>query len=69
MLLLEYKKHGSEVLKCYCKIIEKNDHYLFIDYPIEEKTRKTCYFRKGTIFFVAHIGRDQSVYQFRTELV
>ena len=69
MLLLEYKKHGSEVLKCYCKIIEKNDHYLFIDYPIEEKTRKTCYFRKGTNFSAIFIGKDQSVYQFRTELV
>jgi c-di-GMP-binding flagellar brake protein YcgR len=70
MLHLEYKKQGvSEILRYYCKIIEKNDHYLFIDYPVNERTRKTGFFHKGTHFLAMYIGKDQSVYQFRTELV
>jgi len=70
LIYLEYKKDGiSEALKFYCKIIEKNDHYLFIDYPIEEKKKKTHFFRKGTNFVATFIGKDQSVYQFSTELV
>src|SRR5690625_1308164 len=70
MIHLEYKQHNiSETMKYYCKIIEKNDDYLFIDYPINDKTKKTSFFRNGTNFSVTYIGKDQSVYKFRTELV
>ncbi|WP_164218986.1 flagellar brake domain-containing protein [Virgibacillus sp. YIM 98842] len=70
LLQLEYKMDGvSEVLKYYCKIIDRNDRYLFIDYPVNEKTKKTELLPKGAHFFAAYIGKDQSVYRFRTELV
>ncbi len=70
LLQLEYKKDGvSEVLKYYCKIIERNEQYLFIDCPVNEKTKKTERFHKGAQFFAAYIGKDQSVYRFRTEVV
>jgi c-di-GMP-binding flagellar brake protein YcgR len=54
--------------KYRCKIIDKNDKYLFIDYPVDVKTKKTAFFNKGTVFDVFFIGEDEVVYHFRSRL-
>lgn len=45
MLQLEHKQDEiSEFVTYSCKIAEKNKHYLFMDYPVNEITRKTEFF-------------------------
>lgn len=55
--------------KYRCKIIEKNEHYLFIDYPVNEKTKRTSILPKGTYMQSSYIGNDQSVYSFTTKVI
>lgn len=54
--------------KYRCKIIDKNDKYLFIDYPVDVKTKKTAFFNKDTLFDVFFIGEDEVVHHFRSRL-
>ncbi len=68
MLNLELKESGK-IYTYYCKIIEKNDKYLIIDYPIDEKTKKTRMLPKRKLFKVNFVGKDQVVYQFTSEIV
>ncbi|MDO6450704.1 flagellar brake domain-containing protein [Oceanobacillus profundus] len=68
LLNLELKESGKQYTY-YCKIIEKNDNYLIIDYPIDEKTRKTKILPKRRLFKVKFVGKDQVVYQFTSEIV
>lgn len=70
MLNLELRKAGiKEPIKYHCKVVEKNENYLFIDYPIEMKSKKTAFIPKGTILEVTYKGDDQTIYYFRTEIV
>ncbi|MEC5422445.1 flagellar brake domain-containing protein [Virgibacillus sp. C22-A2] len=68
LLTLEFKK-AQQTIKYRCKVIEKNEKYLFIDYPIDTETKKTAYLSKGTKLSATYIGNDQSIYNFRTEIV
>lgn len=70
LLTMETKQpKNKEKEKYRCKIIEKNENYLFIDYPIEVKSSKTGFFQKGTSFSASYVGKDQSVYSFHTKVV
>ncbi|TQS74429.1 hypothetical protein DX933_10790 [Ornithinibacillus gellani] len=48
------------------KIIEKNEQYIFIDYPFDELSKRTNYFPRHARFIVTYIDKDQSIYQFKT---
>lgn len=69
LLTLEYKKSGQDLEEYHCKIIDKNEQYLIIDYPIHKKTKKTAFFPVGTFFSASYLGDDKAVYQFRTNIV
>ncbi|WP_099158376.1 flagellar brake protein [Virgibacillus ndiopensis] len=70
LLMLEVTQTDKNDLQKYrCKVIEKNEHYLFIDYPVNEQTKKTSYLPKGTYIAVTYVGSDQSVYSFHTQIV
>lgn len=70
LLNLELKQIQTDEVKKYrCKIVEKNEDYLFIDYPIDIKTNKTAFLYKGTHLSAEYVGKDQSVYKFQTEIV
>ncbi|SDQ54079.1 flagellar brake protein [Virgibacillus salinus] len=70
LLNLELKQDQTgEVLKYRCKVVEKNEDYLYIDYPIEIKTNKTAFLHKGSRLSVEYVGKDQSVYKFHTEII
>ncbi|MGY0691790.1 flagellar brake protein [Virgibacillus sp. FSP13] len=70
VLILETKEPiTNKTRKLRCKVIEKNEHYIFIDYPIDEQTKKSTFLPKKTPFTVTYIGSDQSVYSFRSEIV
>lgn len=52
-----------------CKIVDFNEKYLYIDYPINNQTGRTGFFMEGTEFKASFVGKDQSVYWFETEVV
>lgn len=51
------------------KIVEKNEHYLFIDYPVNVETKRTAILPKATHVQTSYIDSDQSVYSFNTKIV
>lgn len=55
--------------KYRCKIIDKNEHYLFVDYPVNKNTKRTTLFTEGTYMKTFYIGGDQSVYSFNTKVI
>ncbi|HLR08148.1 MAG TPA: flagellar brake domain-containing protein [Bacillota bacterium] len=57
-------KHMTE--KYRSQVVEMHDDYLFIDYPINERTNKATYLHTGTPLKVNYIGQDGSVYSFQT---
>ncbi|MFD1039515.1 flagellar brake protein [Virgibacillus byunsanensis] len=69
LLILEVRDTKSgEICKYRCKIVEKNDNYLFIDHPIDVKTKRTTFFPKKTSFIATYVGEDQVVYKFPSEV-
>ncbi|WP_404453193.1 flagellar brake protein [Oceanobacillus kapialis] len=69
VLTLELKKTGMKTESYRCKIIEKSEHYLFIDYPINEKSKKTSFLPKGTVLKATFVDEKQHLYAFKTEIV
>ncbi|MFC4557402.1 flagellar brake protein [Virgibacillus kekensis] len=69
LLSLEIKdREKGEIVRFRCKVAEKNEHYLFIDHPIEVKTNKSVFLPEGTHLIASYVGKDQSVYQFHTKI-
>lgn len=62
-------KKTNKNTKYRCKIIDKNGHYLFVDYPVNDKTKRTALLAKGTYMKASYIGNDQSVYSFTTKVI
>lgn len=52
-----------------CKIIDADEHFLYIDQPIHEETKRTLYLKKGTRIQVYSIGNDNGVLQFHSIVV
>lgn len=52
-----------------CKIIDKDDQYIYIDIPVDQTTNKTARFHTGTYFIASYVGDDQATYQFPTEVL
>lgn len=69
ILTLEYKLPGNEVEKYHCKIIDRTENELIIDYPIHALTKKTKFFTTGSSFAASYVGDEDAVYQFSTEIM
>lgn len=70
LLTLSVTDPETKIITNYrSKIIDKNEHYLFIDYPINAKTKKTAILPKGTYIQSSYIGNDQSVYSFHSTVI
>lgn len=52
-----------------CRLVDRDRQFLFIDYPINEKSNRAGFFHDGTQFRASFIGKDQAVYHFETELL
>lgn len=59
----------EEKEKFKCKLVDHVREFLFIDYPINDRTKRTGFFHDGTEFTASFVGKDQAVYLFRTQLV
>lgn len=62
-------KFSEERERYKCKIVEKKDNQLYIDYPINEKTKKTGFFMEGTQFKASFYAKDSAIYMFDTEVL
>ncbi|MUK87253.1 pilus assembly protein PilZ [Ornithinibacillus sp. L9] len=62
--ILRLEENNKE--KFRCKIIEKNERHLIIDYPINIKSKKTRVFKKDTILTASYVDEDNAVYRFKT---
>lgn len=69
LTLIVTDPHTEINTKYRCKIIEKNENYLYIDYPVNKETKKTAILLKGTYLKASYIGSDQSVYSFNSKVV
>lgn len=52
-----------------CRLVDRVREFLFIDYPINDRTKKVGFFHDGTEFSASFIGKDQAVYLFQTQLL
>ncbi|MFZ3578181.1 flagellar brake protein [Virgibacillus sp. DJP39] len=69
LTLTEKKTKKDESTNYRCKIIDKNERFLFIDYPVNIKTKRTVLLPKGTNLQTSYIGNDHSVYSFSTKVI
>ncbi|MFS0672689.1 flagellar brake protein [Ornithinibacillus sp. 179-J 7C1 HS] len=69
LIIEAYSLETNSIEKYRCKIIDMNSKYIYVDYPVHLKTKKTSEaFRSGSKMNVEYIGNDQSVYRFKTEV-
>ncbi|MGP4071957.1 flagellar brake protein [Piscibacillus sp. B03] len=67
-LTIETFKDGESEGRFQCRIVETTEHYLCIDYPVNEQTGRTTLLLDGSEFNVSYIGDDGNVYQFTSEI-
>jgi c-di-GMP-binding flagellar brake protein YcgR len=60
-------EEGKQRFKC--RLVDRVREYLFIDYPINDKTKKVAFFHDGTEFSASFNGKDQAVYLFQTQIL
>ncbi|UII54657.1 flagellar brake domain-containing protein [Cytobacillus spongiae] len=68
VLILE-PKYSDKIEKYKCKLVESKENSLYIDYPINEETKRTAFFLDGTQLKATFVGKDGSAYMFETEVV
>lgn len=67
LTLEAYSEDHKQLEKYRCKVVDKDNKYLYIDYPVHLKTKRTtASFRVGTRMKAEYLGSDQSVYRFNT---
>lgn len=52
-----------------CRVVEKIENQIFIDYPINENTGKTVYLMNESQLKVSFVSTDSSVYMFETQVL
>ena len=50
------------------KLLDLDGEQLFIDFPVEDESKKAKYFLLGTEFRVWFLGTDQAIYLFNSEI-
>ncbi|WP_099351713.1 flagellar brake protein [Fredinandcohnia onubensis] len=55
--------------KYRCRVVERNEHKLYIDYPVNTKTGKTVYLLNGTMLKAFVAGDSTSAYFFDTSVL
>lgn len=59
----------KETERYKCRIVDRTNQTISIDYPINEKTKKQGIFPNGTKFRACFIGMDHAIYEFETEII
>ncbi|WP_280768248.1 flagellar brake protein [Salipaludibacillus daqingensis] len=66
---LELNNPDEEKKRFKSKILDHDNGQVFIDYPVDQKTKKPSFFLEGTEVRVWFMGKDQAIYLFQTEVV
>lgn len=61
--------HTDGIEKYHCKVVELRDNIIFIDYPINTKTRKTAFLLDGSQFRALFRTEEGIGYAFNTEVL
>ncbi len=69
ILTLEPIPTAENLEKYHCKIVDRNDRVIFIDYPVNTLTNKTAYLIDGSQFRVTYSTEDKNSYAFNTQVV
>lgn len=67
-LILE-PTHTEKVERFRCKVVEKTEDMLFIDYPINVATKKTVFLLDGTQFRATFLTENKQSFAFNTEVL
>ncbi|QED48452.1 flagellar brake protein [Cytobacillus dafuensis] len=68
VLVLE-PRFSDKIEKYKCKIVEKKDNNLYIDYPINMETGRTVFLMDGAQFKASFVSEDGSVFLFECEVL
>lgn len=69
LLTLELK-HSEHPEKFKCRLVDRKDNTIYIDYPISLRTNKTAFLFDGTQLQATFVGQDgTSVYAFQSEIL
>lgn len=68
VLFLE-PRHSNNVEKYKCRVVEKEENCIYIDYPINMKTERTVFLIDGTQLKGNFVTGDGSVYLFECEVL
>lgn len=61
--------NGKEIEKYKCRLVDRKEDDLYIDYPISLATNHTVFLLNGTILKATFVGQDgTSVYSFKAEI-
>lgn len=66
--LIMEPKYANDSVQYKCRLVERNDHILYIDYPINTKTNRTTFLVDGTQMKVSFVDGN-SVYLFESEIL
>lgn len=61
--------YTERVEKFRCKVVEQQDHILYIDYPINMATKKTAFLIDGSEFRATFRTEDKQSFAFNTEVI
>jgi len=67
-LLLE-PTFSSKAEKYRCKIVDQDNHFIFINYPVDTTTNKSVILTDGTQLKVTFVDESKAVYAFPTEVL
>lgn len=69
-LTLEVKSSDNNSEKFKCRLVDRKDDQLYIDYPISLKTNRVAFLLDGTEISATFIGHDgSSVFQFQSQIM
>lgn len=61
--------HTNHFINCRCKIIGEDETYLYVDYPVNMHTNRTCFLAEGTKLLGTYLSHDRSLFQFQTQIM
>ncbi|QFF98688.1 glycosyltransferase [Psychrobacillus glaciei] len=59
----------EKVEKYRCKVVDLDEQFIFIDYPIDTISNKTVFLMEGTQLRVSYVEESKSAFAFHTEVL
>lgn len=60
---------AETVEKYRCKVVDLDENFVYIDYPIDTKTNKTAFLVDGTQLRASYVEEAKSAFAFQTEIL